>query len=577
METAKSLSLDPSSHSAHRFLSDTYINAPRHEIARVSELLQAQLLQPINVNPVQPRLAVADLNIITGTGPAVAGFNEFTPLMERNKPQLVASGVLGSNSTLGNETVLSALYGRTSVSVGQFHYNTDGFRPNNDQKHNIYNAFIQYAVTPKFNVQAEMRTRKTEHGDLLLDFDRDGFQVNDRRKLSQDMARVGARYALSPQQDVIASFAYTSRRESLNIDPEPDFFTHNKIEDAGYQVEAQHLFRERRFNLTSGFGIYQIGVRRYDIDVYDNECLQYGACIFNKPSFSREQRNAYTYTNFRHPNNITTTLGLSFNSYKAGQADFEINKFNPKFGLQWNITANLRLRLAWFEMVKPALAVNQTLEPTQVAGFNQMYDDINGTKARRMGIGLDARGAKNVYGGVEFSERNVDVPKFTDDPFDPLVTNRKNEKQHERLYRGYIYWLPNANWAIRAEPQFEKFTRAVTSTGDEPFRIETFTGPLSFNYFDAYGIFTKLTMTYVWQNLERPSTSSLKAGTDDFFLLDTVLGYRFPNRRGILSLEGKNLLDCNFFFRNYNFQVNEAISPRFIPSRTVFLRLTLNF
>lgn len=81
METAKSLSFDPASHSAHRFLSDAYANVPRHEIARVSELLQAQLLQPVNVNPVQPRMAVADLNLITGTGPSAPGFNEFAPLM----------------------------------------------------------------------------------------------------------------------------------------------------------------------------------------------------------------------------------------------------------------------------------------------------------------------------------------------------------------------------------------------------------------------------------------------------------------------------------------------------------------
>ncbi|MFO1291414.1 MAG: FecR domain-containing protein, partial [Nitrosomonas sp.] len=128
METAKSLSHDPGNHSAHRFLADAYVNIPRHEIARVSELLQAQLLQPINVNPVQPRLAVADLNIITGTGPAALGFNEFAPLTERNKPQLVASGLFGSNSTLGNEVVASAVYDKASISVGQFHYDTKGFR-----------------------------------------------------------------------------------------------------------------------------------------------------------------------------------------------------------------------------------------------------------------------------------------------------------------------------------------------------------------------------------------------------------------------------------------------------------------
>ena len=105
METTKSLSLDPASHSAHRFLPMLTGYTPVR-VARVSELLQAQLLQPINVNPVQPRLAVADLNIITGTGPARSVFNEFAPLIERNKPRLVASGIFGSHSTV-DEIVLS--------------------------------------------------------------------------------------------------------------------------------------------------------------------------------------------------------------------------------------------------------------------------------------------------------------------------------------------------------------------------------------------------------------------------------------------------------------------------------------
>ncbi len=59
---------------------------------------------------------------------------------------------------------------------------------------------------------------------------------------------------------------------------------------------------------------------------------------------------------------------------------------------------------------KSALVANQTLEPTQVAGFNQLFDEYNGTKAQRMGIGGDARIANNVYGGVELSKRHLEVP-----------------------------------------------------------------------------------------------------------------------------------------------------------------------
>jgi hypothetical protein len=61
-------------------------------------------------------------------------------------------------------------------------------------------------------------------------------------------------------------------------------------------------------------------------------------------------------------------------------------------------------------------------------------------------------------------------------------------------------------------------------------------------------------------------------------LLEAAIGYRLPNRRGILSLEGRNLLDEEFFYRNINFQTSEPVYyQRFIPHRTLFLRLTLNF
>ena len=60
-----SLMFAPDNSAAHRFLSDAYIGVPRREIARVSELLQAQMLQDININPVQPSLAETNLSLLT--------------------------------------------------------------------------------------------------------------------------------------------------------------------------------------------------------------------------------------------------------------------------------------------------------------------------------------------------------------------------------------------------------------------------------------------------------------------------------------------------------------------------------
>jgi hypothetical protein len=122
VEGWNSVNADPANYSAHRFLADSYAALPRHEIARVSELLQAQLLQPINITPVQPQMAESNLFIQEGAGPADPSFNEFNPLFLRNRLALQASGVAGGKNTLGDEITQSGVWGRYSYSIGQFHY-----------------------------------------------------------------------------------------------------------------------------------------------------------------------------------------------------------------------------------------------------------------------------------------------------------------------------------------------------------------------------------------------------------------------------------------------------------------------
>lgn len=563
MQTAQSLSLDPSNHSAHRFLSDIYVNIPRHEIARVSELLQAQLLQPINTNPVQPHLAIADLNIITNTGPAAIGFNEFTPLMERNRPQFVASTIAGSKSTFGDEIVYSQLYDKTSISLGQFHYQSDGFRPNNNQNHDVLNAFIQHAFTPKLNVQAEIRTRNTKHGDLLLDFDAYEFRKNYLRNIQEDIARMGARYEISPDQSLIVSGKYIDRFEKVNMDT---------LKNEGFQFETQHQLRHEYFNTVAGGSMYRFSW----IDKTDNKRR-------DLPFRHMDRENVYAYTNINYLRDVNLTLGLSYDTFTSTLSGKRTNKTNPKVGVQWNLFDNLRLRAAWFKTTKSHLIAQQTLEPTQVAGFNQFFDDFNGTRSERMGVGLDYYLGHTLYSGLEASKRRLRVPKIN------FENDEVSQKQNENMYRAYLYWTPHKYWAIKGEFQYEQFSRKTDDTiflDREPVRIHRLIAPVSVKYFHPSGLFSGITGTFVRQDLTRKqdiismqkrSPASTNSGIDSFFLMDAFIGFRLPKRIGILSLEARNLLDQHFYYRNINFEQAEAISPRFIPERTFFARLTLNY
>jgi tetratricopeptide (TPR) repeat protein len=210
VEGWKSVNTDPSNYSAHRLLADNYAALPRHEIARVSELLQSQLLQPINITPVQPNLGESNLLILEGAGPSDPSFNEFNPLFTRNRLALQASGVFGSNDTLGDEVTQSGVWGKYSYSLGQFHFETDGFRENNDLRRDLYTAFLQASISSNTSAQVEFRYSDQENGDLPLRFDpRNFFQF--RLATETQNYRIGLRHAFSLRSEMICSSRFLSR------------------------------------------------------------------------------------------------------------------------------------------------------------------------------------------------------------------------------------------------------------------------------------------------------------------------------------------------------------------------------
>ncbi len=550
---------DPTNYSAHRLLADSYSALPQYEIARVSELLQSQLLQPINITPVSPQLAETRL-LIPGAGPVTPSLYEFNPLLVRDRPTLFFSGLGGNQNTWGNDLIVSGLSERFSYSIGQFHYQSNGFRENDDLTHNIYDIFAQLAVTPDLNLQAEYRYRKTERGDLQLNFN-DSFS-QDRTEINQGTTRLGARYSLSPQMTVLASLMYVDRDFILNYFDSDNTLKTTETKAKGYQEEVQLLYKANDFNLVMGLGDYAIDYKNFDsLGESDDE---------------DEQKIGYGYLNIKLPDDLIWTIGLSNQSNST--SDYNLQELNPKFGIQWLVNDHLSLRAAAFKTVKRAIAADQTIEPTQVAGFNQFFDYADGTVSKVYGVGLDVRFGAKLFGGVELSRRNLQTPIGGGDFFE-------FEEDQEDVYRAYLYWLPHSEWAVTAEYLYEGFEvkkgqfRPVYA--GIPSRLETSRIPLTIRYFNPSGFFANLGATYVRQNVRYvgfdPSFNFINEADDreNFMLVDAGVGYRFPKRWGIVALEANNLLNEEFHFQDYSFQMNEPNTP-FVPERSLFVRFSLN-
>ncbi len=579
-----SLNTDPSNYSAHRLLADNYGSRTRHEITRTSELLQSQLLQPINLTPVQPRLAESNLLILDGTGPSNSSFNEYNPLFMRNRLALQASGTLGNNDQWGDEVILSGLKDKFSFSLGQYHYETDGFRENNFLQHDIYNAFFQVAVTDKLSLQTEYRHRESEQGDLQLNFDPTRFSTQDFRTTNQDKVRVGLHYAPTQQADFLLAGSYQKGdrfvRNFLPISPGPDtppignLINDQVGEEEGFDIQGQFIYQWDHAKAIAGFGSSHVGVDlRISQDytqVAGTPCVpQLPSCDFF-PARDVDHNAGYLYSYLTWPHGLTWTAGVSYDD--ASQGPIDISRFNPKGGLQWKVTESTTFRWAYLQTVKRVFIAEQNLEPTQVAGFAQQFDDVDLTRSERYGFGIDSHLHKNVLGGIEISRRNLSVPIT-----DAQTGVATFEKGQENLYKLYLYWTPHDNWSISTEPSYEIVRHRFTEQQPGlPSRVEMATIPLALHYFNPNGLFVKVRTSFVNQKLQFDVPTQVR-NDDNAFITDAEIGYRLPRRYGVIRFEVKNLFNKRFNFQDLNLQSQEPNNPVFVPEITFMARFTLNF
>ncbi|MGR9106248.1 MAG: TonB-dependent receptor, partial [Gammaproteobacteria bacterium] len=568
VESFKSINKDPTNFSAHRFLSDSFAALPRHEIAQASELLQAQLLQPINITPLQPQLSRTDLALLGGVGQTRPGSNEFNPLFNSNRVALQANGAAGSRNTWGDDVILSGIHDGLSISASQFHFENAGFRQNDWLRQNSYNLFSQMSVTPQLNVQAEVAYEEIQSGDLRTRLT--GFHDNDvQENRYRTIGRAGLHYAIGPSQDLIFSAIYEKNNAfSENILSVAD--TSSKSDN--YELELQHLYSGELFKTITGGG-YVGGERRDKIDL-----------VLLPPPFNHssekiptEYYNGYAYSFLTPLHTLTATLGLSYDGFS--EQEVNNNQWNPKFGLLWNPFEATTIRMAAFRVLKRPYTANQTIEPAQIAGFNQFFDENNGADYWRYGVGLDQKLGLGLFAGLEASWRDIEQPLFS------TASGFATQNQNEQMHRAYLYWAPWSMLSVSLEYRYEFRDRSFDLRNSDltnPTRLSTHIVPFSVNFFHPNGIFATFGGNYVDQQGDfvvsdtSQSSNRVDRFQDSFWVFDTSLGYRFPRRLGLVNLSVANLFNSSFLFQD-DINPGRQRLPRFRPERTILVNVRFSF
>jgi Tfp pilus assembly protein PilF len=566
LDAWQALADDPADFTGHRLLADAYSNEPRHEIARVSEVLVSQLLQPANVTPLKPQLGQQNQVLAQRAGPSATSFDELDSPVVANGLELRGSAAAGSQGTEGHDVSLAGLRDRVSYSAGHYRFATDGFRTNNDFEQEVANAFVQYRPTYDTNVQAELRSTRAKHGDLTAYFNRDLYSAVVRFEEDVDSLRFGAMQRLTPNHSLLGSIIYQDVLTALGT---PNV-VENQADRRDYNVDVQHLYDGGDLRIQSGA-----------VSARQEQTVATRSFIPGPPPFSSQEQAGrqlalYSYAHFEPLPSLTVTAGISFDHVDNSLANADEDAANPKLGIVWRPMPRTTVRAAAFETLYGSLSTSTQnaqprLEPVQVAGFTQLLFGGAADQATVRGVAIDQELSPSLFIGWQADTRATET--IVAGLADTTLINLR-----ERAQRAYAYWLPTAQVSVTARYEHARY-------GNEPLpllgysHMKTERLPVEIRYFSPAGLTIGARASHVEQSGEfltgfAPPVGppSLAPGEDRFWVFDAFVGYRLPNRRGLLSLTADNLLDETFQFQDV-----DPTNPSLFPERLISFRFTLAF
>ncbi len=594
-----------SNYSSHLFLAGNYRKLPGFASSFLSETLQARIYQPVGVNSVR-----------RDTQDGIVGLNEYTALFDRPRARGYVSGSYGMTDTdlnsyfPGNPSCgavpcvdlfsiddsnnwsgdLTGTYhnDRFSGKLAISSYSDDGFRKNNAQDGTVYSLFLEGAATSRDTIQFNAIVANRKTGDLPLrqipvlifpeTFDTDEYNFG-----------LGWHRSFSPGTDLAVSAIWnkTDQTGTLldgSLNP-TDVSATTSL--SGPQIEAQFVHRVGRYGWIAGAG------------GFDGTIESKSSLSATTIEGSELYGNAYGYLKVSGLGPVELVGGLAVESVDSPvgliaprdsnvfptDVRYQNTQVSPKFGLTSTYPeAGLTLRAAAFSRLAPSIGRLQTLEPTQVSGFNQFYEDVGGTESWNYGVGFDQQFLSKIFFGGSWVIRHLDVPEATctnPDPFggcgfqsgtELAIRNSKGD-----LASAYFnvligkYVAGSINWDLN-QRSFD--TTQVSPVGLFQSYVKTERYHPQVRVFLPIGFFAAVGATYRTQRVDETDDLTVpvtRVERPKFWTMDAEVGWRLPKRLGFVTLAGTNLTDREFDF------YEQSLQEQVIPARRVVLRADFQF
>lgn len=579
----------------------------RHESARQSELLVANLLAPPGAGNLSQQLSQQDRLRWFGPAPvAASGFAEYRSGGEWNS----AASVFGQIAGLG-------------YALDSQYRTLNGDHPNGDFERLEFSAQAKQQLGAADSLYVQAGWMDASSGDASAQYDPAMASATLRTTERQEPTlHLGWHHEWAPGHHTLLLASRLSDRFTLADSDHPLLFLRRDF--AGTVTDVDFGSVRRALTLDSDFTLYsaelqQIHETTHHTTVFGGRfqdgTVDTAARLDSplpppladqqvEPGFSR--LSGYVYHQWRPVNSLRFTAGLSYDRLdfprnadiapvSAGETDADL--LSPKLGVIWSPFGHTHLRAAWTRSLG-GLYFDQSLrlEPAQVAGFNQIFRSlipesvvglVPGTEFESLGVGLDQSFGRNTYLGVEAEQLQSDgqrevgavsnsLPLPLADTVDATLQNLAFRERSLGLYATQLLgdeWSVGARYRVSEAELTGRFPNLPVSAAGLAALEQNETATLHqvglfarFNH--ASGFFALWESD--WYQQDNGGYAPALPG-DDFWQHNVFAGYRLPRRAAEFRVGVLNLAD-----QDYRLNPLSLLTP--LPrERTFVASIRLNF
>lgn len=509
-----------------------------------------------------------------------SGYEEYQRLFNHQGQQRLLDAFAGTQGTLAESLRAGSWKGRTALAAQQLHYDSDGYRDNQSLNYDSIALGAQRLIGDRRKALFQLSHQNWNSGDLAARID-NSTDPDFKQSIKDTRLDLALQHQPDARHNWLIAASFLDSQEVFN-DGARVFTLETQGDTHAGQAEIQHILSFGRNHWTLGA---QVQRQRGKIETAvttraTGETTRLPAADYRDTDLSQ----AYAYLTLEARPALTTTLGLNYHDLEVPRGQH--TGLLPKLGIRWQTTPQLTLRAAAFKTLQSTLLINQSLEPTTLAGFTQFDDLQSGSVLKQYSLGIDHKTGSKLFTGLEAVSQTVT----------PLEeSGQEGDRNRPEIHQAsaYLNWPVNSRISLAASLEHYRFERQTSPLG-QPCNLTTRSLPLEIRYFAGPRLTARFKITAVDQDVNSIDSSLFAescAGADRkntqsrFSVLDFGLDYRLPGKGGQLSLQVKNLLDEQVEYQDNSFQYRLVagsskkvfVATPYAPERSLLLTYSVSF